>query len=383
MNNIPYACIDEIGDYGLDFDEKDVSRNFIIVVLLVKGDDKQPLEIGLEKIKYFQKEEVNSNTDQRRIEILNQLKDLPFYVDAYVIDKTRIREELGVRNKEQFIHFLTRFLYDHLHGAFEELDLSANDNKEFLGEFKKFVEKNSIRDLFDYTPFGFTESGSDKILKLANFIAGSFDTSNDKTQIAENNKEFLKILKSKINKMNYWPLDYGTFNYDFENDPNVSEMDKLIARKSIDLACDYIRVHNKNPEIDERDRVDFIKFLLFKLKENQREYVYTEEILANLNAIRKRKMQIHYFRSNIVSKLRDQGLLIASSNKGYKLPTSIEDLYDFVGLTSLNIHPMIERISKCRDQILLTTNKKIDILDREEYMDLKQIVDMNKGLIES
>jgi biotin operon repressor len=144
------------------------------------------------------------------------------------------------------------------------------------------------------------------------------------------------------------------------------------------LAYQYIEKHRKSEEEDERVRIDLLKFLLFNLKENPDDYVYTEEILDNLNAIRVNKIKQHYFRSNIVSKLRDQGLLIASSNKGYKLPVCLNDLYDFVNLSSLTIHPMIQRIAKCRDQILLATNREIDILEKAEYDYLKRVIEMEK-----
>jgi hypothetical protein len=100
---------------------------------------------------------------------------------------------------------------------------------------------------------------------------------------------------------------------------------------------------------------------------------------CNLNELRAIKINQHYFRSNIVSKLRDSGVLIASSNKGYKLPVCLNDLYDFVNLSSLTIHPMIQRISKCREQILVATNNEIDILEQREYDYLKKVIKLERG----
>ncbi|MBM7692478.1 biotin operon repressor [Peribacillus deserti] len=153
---------------------------------------------------------------------------------------------------------------------------------------------------------------------------------------------------------------------------------EVIIKQAVNLAYQYIEQYEPVQEADERDRVNFAKFLLFKLQENPTEYVYSHEILDNLNAFSKQKINEHYFRSNIVSKLRDRGLLIASSNKGYKLPVCIEDLYDFVNIASLNIHPMIERITKCRDQILLATNNEVDILEKTEYDQLRSIVNLER-----
>jgi hypothetical protein len=39
---------------------------------------------------------------------------------------------------------------------------------------------------------------------------------------------------------------------------------------------------------------------------------------------------------------------------------------------------MIQRISKCRDQILLATNKEIDILDQKEYKYIKRMIETEK-----
>ena len=185
-------------------------------------------------------------------------------------------------------------------------------------------------------------------------------------------------MKNKIITINLWPHDYKHYLYDYHFEKTDSETDQIIIKQAVNLAYQYIEEHRKSEEEDERVRIDLLKFLLFNLKENPDEYVYTEEILDNLNAIRVNKIKQHYFRSNIVSKLRDQGLLIASSNKGYKLPVCLNDLYDFVNLSSLTIHPMIQRVAKCRDQIMLATNREIDILEKSEYEYLKRMIEMEK-----
>lgn len=60
------------------------------------------------------------------------------------------------------------------------------------------------------------------------------------------------------------------------------------------------------------------------------------------------------------------------------MPVCLTDLYDFVNLSSLTINPMIQRISKCRDQILLATNNDIDILEKTEYEYLKRMIEIGK-----
>lgn len=382
MNEIQYAFINEFGHYGFDFDQPETSTHFIIVSILVKGSDKEFLEQEVEKIKrnHFPKREID---DSLRMEILQDLKDLPFKVYAYVIDKRKIREDSGVTFEKTFIKFFNRKIFDDLYRTFDTLDLVADEKgaKEFMQEFISYVKQKCIPDLFNYSTFGFNSRESDILLELAQFIAETIAKGYDVKHHSNQYSSFYRLLKNKIITINLWPHDYKHYLYDYHFEKTDSQTDQIIIKQAVNLAYQYIEKHRKSEEEDEKVRIDLLKFLLFNLKENPDEYVYTEEILDNLNAIRINKIKQHYFRSNIVSKLRDQGLLIASSNKGYKLPVCLNDLYDFVNLSSLTIHPMIQRVAKCRDQILLATNREIDILEKAEYDYLKKIIEMEKVVL--
>jgi hypothetical protein len=379
LNDIQYAFINEFGQYGFDFDQPETSTHFIIVSILVKESDKEFLEQEVERIKqkHFLKSAID---DSRRMEILQNLKDLPFKVYAYVIDKRKIREDSGVTYEKTFIKFTKSKVFDDLYRTFDTLDLVADEqgSKEFMQEFSAYVRRKCIPDLFNYSTFGFNNSQSQILLDMAEFIAHTIAKGYDVKHYSNQYPSFYRLLKNKIITINLWPHDYKHYLYDYHYEKTDSETDQIIIKQAVNLAYQYIEEHRKSEEDDERVRIDLLKFLLFNLKENPDEYVYTEEILENLNAIRINKIKQHYFRSNIVSKLRDHGLLIASSNKGYKLPVCLNDLYDFVNLSSLTIYPMIQRVAKCRDQILLATNREIDILEKGEYDYLKRVIELGK-----
>lgn len=384
MEEIQYAFIDEYGDYRFDFEKGNGSPHFIVVAILLKESNKESLESELVQIsqKYFQTGTLDANiidhSPTQTMQLINDLKDLPFSVYAYVIDKRKIREDHGILYKTPFLKYLNRKIYDDLNRTFEQLDLATNEqeSKLFIREFKNYIRTRSIPDLFNYSTFGFNQTQSDSLLQLANLITRILATGYERTIYTDQYRSFSKIFKSKIAAVNLLPQDYKNFLFDYQ--PEHSKYDEIIIKQAVNLTYKYIEKHRKSEEEDERLRLDFLKFLLFNLKENPDEYVYTEEILDNLNAIRDVKLNPHNFRSSMVSKLRDSGLLIASSNKGYKLPVCLNDLYDFVNLSSLTIHPMIQRISKCRDQILLATNNEIDILEQKEYDYLKRIIDLGK-----
>ncbi|MDQ1145704.1 hypothetical protein QE429_002531 [Bacillus sp. SORGH_AS 510] len=386
MDEIQYGFLDEFGDYRFDFDKSDVSTHFIIVAILVKDSNKASLEQEMDRIRqaYVQTEDLTSrsfdNDLTQRMQILNEIKDLPFSIYAYVIDKRKIREDSGIMSKTSYLKYVNKMVYRDLNITFEQLDLVADDRDEklFLREFKNYIRTKSIPDLFNHSTFGFNNSKSNILLLLADLIAGTLAKGYDLTHQYDQYRSFFKIIKKRIAAINLLPLDYKDFLQDTKSTHQDSRYNDVIIQHSVNLTYQYIEKHRKNEEEEEKLRIDFLKFLLFNLKENPDEYVYTEEILDNLNAIRDLKLNPHNFRSSVVSKLRDSGLLIASSNKGYKLPACLNDLYDFVNLSSLTIHPMIQRISKCRDQILLATNNEIDILGQKGYGYLKKIIELEK-----
>ncbi|MEH7308945.1 DUF3800 domain-containing protein [Neobacillus drentensis] len=388
MNDIQFAFLEESGDYSFDFENNDVSTHFIIVAILAKESNKEWLEREVEKVrqKYFQTEEMQSDridNPHLRIQLLNELKELPFNIYAYVIDKRKIREDSGITFEKTFIKYMNRLIYDDLKRTFDQLDLVLNQQgtKEFMTEFKTYITEKSIPDLFNYSSFGFNNRTSENLLQLANIIAGTIAIGYDQNQDSEHYPLFNKIIKKKIVAINLWPQNYKNYLHDYISRNQDSLFDEVIFKQSVNLTLQYLEKNKKSEDLDEKIRIDLLKFLLFNLRENPNEYVYTQEILDNLNAIRMNKINHHYFRSNIVSKLRDSGLLIASSNKGYKLPVCLSDLYDFVNLSSLTIHPMLQRISKCRNQILLATNNEIDILENNEFEYLKRIIEMEKLMV--
>jgi len=386
MNNIQFAFINEFGNYGFDFDRLGSSTHFIIVSILVKETDKEILERELEPImqNYQQKEGTDEEyiTEDHITSFLQEIKDLPFKIYAYVIDKRKIREDSGVTFEKTFIKFFSRKIFEDLYCTFEQLDLVADEQikKEFMQEFIHYVKQECIPDLFNYSTFGFNNSQSNNLLQLAGIIANTIAKGYDVSHCSDQYPSLYHIIKHKIISINLWPYDYRHFYYDYGFDNTNPQVDNIIIKQAVNLAYHYIEKHRKSEDDDEKIRIDFLKFLLFNLRENPDDYVFTEEILDNLNAIRMNKVQQHYFRSNIVSKLRDHGLIIASSNKGYKLPVCMNDLYDFVNLSSLKIHPMIQRVSKCRQQILLATNNEVDILDKMEYEYLKKVIELEKSI---
>jgi biotin operon repressor len=376
------AFIDEFGDSGFDFKKPNVSTHFIVSAVLVDDSNIGNIEDEIERIRsrHFQKSEmksskVGSNHKRRKI-ILQKISGLDFQIYAFVFDKRKLTSE-GLRYRDSFYKFLNGIVESNLYRTFPKLKITADQigSKEFMDGFIKYVKKRHIPDLFSYSDYGFVESKSNLCIQLSDFVCGTLARVFDEKLISRSGPSFIDILKEKIIDINEWPKDIRPYLYRYGEEPKI-EFDYSIAQQSINSAKLFIEENEKKPDQSIKEQVQAVKYLLLHISYiNYSTYVSTNELINNLEMISDRKISEHYFRSEIIAKLRDQGVLIASSPKGYKLPTNEQDLWDFINQISKIIKPMLARLEKCRKHIRLATKNKIDILDRDEYEYLKEFFD--------
>lgn len=120
-------------------------------------------------------------------------------------------------------------------------------------------------------------------------------------------------------------------------------------------------------------QVLILKYLCFRFINNDtRKYISTSELINNLKYRTGNKVSIHYFRSKIIAKLRDAEVIIASSSKGYKIPSNKAELYDFINHGTTVTMPMLERLKKSRDLILMGTLGELDLFNQTEYFSLRK-----------
>lgn len=108
------------------------------------------------------------------------------------------------------------------------------------------------------------------------------------------------------------------------------------------------------------------------MNNDTRGYIYTSELKNQLSNTDLNGISTATFRMRIIGKLRDKGVIIASSSKGYKLPSKLSD---FINRDASIAIPMLARLKKCRDLVKLGTANNLDLLDHTEYQSLKAYFD--------
>lgn len=372
------AFADEFGNNSFDF--KTQGSHFIIASVIMNEDELEEIQIQLEKVRkrFFQKGEIKSSkvkhNHNRRILILKELNKINYSIYAVVIDKRKLYGE-GFKYKQSFYKYLNGILYKELYRTFPQLELKVDEHggNDFMLSFKKYVEKNHIRNLFAGSDFHIQKSHNDLGVQLADMMAGTLGYIYDELKKSERSVEFAELIQDKLISLNLFPKEYKS--EEFSDKRTFSEYDDTIATLGLNRAFDFIDKTTGNT-IDNRDRINFLKLLLLYHQSNHpRKFTTSAEFIRHLSVNRDKPLSKEQFSSKIIGHLRDKGILIASSRDGYKIPTSAGDMKKYINHGKSIVFPVLRRIDECRNAILLATTNNYDILDEPEFQELKELIE--------
>jgi len=377
------AYLDEYGNTDLETSKEGASTYFIITAVIINKDDEKAIEgeaVDIQK-QYFPNGEIKSNrvgrNDNRRIEVLNALKRLKFRFYALAIDKREINKNSGLIYKKSFLKFLNGQLYRKLYRTFPQIKVFADEvgSSEFMAGFCSYVEKKYIYDLFLRAEFQFSKSEEKPLIQVADFISGSLARVFDPQKISENAEEILSILNDKTISIDEWPPQIYLY-HDAQKGISENVFDSTVREQSVYQAKLFLRRFMESEEEKVILQIETLKYLLYNLQfVNSKEYVTTAKIISMLDSDSSLDISEYYFRANIIARLRDEGVIIAASSKGYKIPSSVADIDDFLDHQNTIIQPMLERIQKVRESIRLASRGDLDIVDNEEFAYLKKVLD--------
>lgn len=380
------AFLEEWGTYGLEFLKKEnngdaTSTHFIVTALLLAKKDVEQANNALGAIakKYFEDGIISSaavdNDHEKRKQILTEVLSAPFRIFALVVDKRQLIGE-GLRYKGSLHKFLHGLADRELHGLFNNLELVGKPKSadSFMEGFIKFTHQNHIPNLFNESTFGFVKPHGDFILQASDFIAGTMARCYDENLLTDQRQDFVELIQPSLLTMKFWPDVFAPYLVKV----NTKELryNEELSNLSVKLANDFINRKSgiQAPHIS--DQLACLGFLLFHFRHiSPTRYISSFEIIEHIRVRRGQSVSLHYFQTKVIAPLRDAGVLIASSSRGYKLPASEGDLYDFINHSNTIVEPMLSRIKKFRDQISQATKGKLDVLDRDEYAVIRKILD--------
>lgn len=223
------------------------------------------------------------------------------------------------------------------------------------------------------------DSKSNHIIQIADIISGSLAYNFDEKKKTKNEgHDYLELLKKyqKVIGVTIFPYSYDT--YSVESRPEDENFEHIIASTCYRRAISFIKQNENKVDEEVKMQVVTLKYLLFRFANNKfRTFIPTKELKANLADRGFGHIDTLKFRTRIIGKLRDANVIISSNSKGYKIPATKAELFDYVNLEQSIVVPILGRLKKCRDLLFEGTEGNFDLFEKDEYKLLKKITQDN------
>jgi hypothetical protein len=374
-----YAFVDESGNEGMSLDMPQVSSHYVVTALIVNGSDLAQAEGVFAQVRdsFFHGAEMKSvkiRDPIRRRMVVHALAAAPFDLCFLVADKRRITSA-GLRYPKSFIKYLQGRLYKELLKDTPHVHVRADEIKggAFTDEFRRYLEKANTVSLFSQWTWEPVKSTGDVGVQAADVIGGTIRMCFEDDHPSPFQNPLFDSLHPHLTT--FFPFPEGYAKYLAVPAAADPQWDYEIEIRAVAEAEDFLLAHEGTDDPDRRLQVACLRLLLSRCVAADT-WVPTHAISACLNAVADEPVTEQALRG-IIGRLRDQGVLISSRTAGgYKLPTSYDDVIEFLNRQNSQIAPMLSRVRKARDTVRRATRGTLDILRSPEYSGLKAAVEV-------
>lgn len=363
--------VDESGDEHLNI-ASGASQHYVLAAVIVRQEDLDQLVAAADIVRrhYFQTGEMKSskigNDVSRRCRVLQALVELRFHAVVFCVPKQRLSSDTPLRFAQVFLKYVAKRLCLHLPRHQEvEIVFDKKGRIKFQDQFKRYLHDRFPQDdLFNSINFDVVDSKENVLVQLADLYAGSVAK-----QYLAPDRDLLKLLTRQVTVWE-WPggRDWGRI----VRGDGANEFDAIIRREAFTRAAQYLEGDGEN-EDEVSLRKLFLKWLIDQAVQEEDDFLFSDELSARYKSELGVVVDRQAIRNKIVGPLRDAGLLIASSAKGYRLPDSLRDMYRYVELCNTQIPPALSRLRRAREIVLSSTAGRLDILAND--IALKQAVE--------
>jgi hypothetical protein len=127
---------------------------------------------------------------------------------------------------------------------------------------------------------------------------------------------------------------------------------------------------------DSRLRLTVINILFDEWKNGDPDrYVSSPEIQSRLTELGFPDISVTKLQTGVISHFRDNGVILGSSNQGYKVPTRLADIHSYVDHCQSVIGPMKKRLQHARSSILMNSHAELDIVADDRFQFIREMLD--------
>jgi Protein of unknown function (DUF3800) len=359
------AYIDESGDPNFN---EGASESYFLCATLVPDEVVASVVTELKSIQKrhdlheFKSSKVSS--DVRRLEILAEFSALPISALTLFVKKRDLNGN-WFRYQGSFYKYIQRRLISEVFRVFGNANVTFDSygREKFQQSFKDYIEKRLQFELF--TPAVSIESAKDNVLlQLSDFLAGS---------IRKEYEGSIEGVSSILNTIWKGKSVLPDRRPPLPDQPGGSQPeDEIIAKIALESVERYIHTNTKTDEKATHMQVlDYLQQMAFEEPER---FCFRGEIIAWLSFMGIEMSEEDLSRT-IISDLRDDGVLLASSQEGIKLPTTYRDILSYYQFCFNQSLPTLRRLKKADQLIEVHLREKHQSLIASFGADAKKVLE--------
>jgi hypothetical protein len=364
-----------------------VSNLFICVAVLVDDATRLETETSIRALSQAKCSgaEISSKriggANEKRLEFLSQVANLPFGYYALIINKDRLPPDSGFRIKRSFYKCINRMLYERLITTGKNLRVIADQigGADFMASFDPYLEEKGIPGLFQNFAHAFANSADEPLIQLADLIAGSLSYCFDPQKQNAYSTRFRELLRPREIRIQSWPLESpSTLN---END-RVFTDEIQICTSMTNRVTRFLDIHENSPDMDHRMQAQTLSYLLFarQFEDRANQAVMADVIMTRLRMTGFEQISKQAFQSRVIGRIRDEGIILAGSFDGYRLALSLGDIHEYLDHDGSIIEPMLARLLKAKESVSLDTAGQLDIFGERKFSCLKRLSEVFSDL---
>ncbi|MDK2818948.1 MAG: DUF3800 domain-containing protein [Spirochaetota bacterium] len=349
-----HAYIDETGTNALNFDTDHVSQYFVCLATIVDEDLMLTVRNSILELK----QELNMQPEhelkskklrsKRRTIALQKIQKLPIQFCAFVVDKKYLKQDSGLSYKKSFYKYINRVFYQAIFANTKKMDLVIHADKigsdEFQEEFSSYLNNYTQRTLFDDTNWTheFVDSKESEIIQISDIVSGTLTKYIDKNFSGNFEKICYDMIKNQFINIHYFP-------YKILPSINTTVKDEEIFNYQ-QKKCDYFfRDYREKQENDYRIRIEVLELLINNTFSDQ--IINSSNLISYLESVVNCKINHRFLTTNIIGKIREYGIIIVGTKKGYKLATSTKDVDEYIKHDENIIYPMLKKLLAAKNGI--------------------------------
>ncbi len=316
----------------------------------------------------------DARSDDQAVHALQHLLDADVQVKALAVDKREAMASGGLAHERDVAAFANGVLYQSL--VTPTADIAMFVEREgrvaFRDGFRAYLDEHHIPDLFSTCTLEPVDSAGSAPMRLASLLADMVRRVYEGRASPSLMAAFGTLADASALSVDEWPPRYVP---PVSTAGQPSPLDEVVLRVAMQGAAAVVADKHGRFSDESRAQLVTLNYLLFRARFGRAGYVSMSEILKHLKGQGYPELSEHHFKSEVIAKLRDRGVLLASSNRGYKIPQTYRDYLDFVDLVNGQTLPLLERLRLAQRSLHKASGGGIPSFEDPAYDKLARVLD--------